>query len=199
MPVLCVDDEPSGADRRRRLPVADRHDGIAAADRQPTRRVREVVLDVDHDERGAGVVVHGWTLPRGLEQSLDNASVVDIVTHVTTTAAPGATPPLPRTALHILNAIGPEERHGYAIMGEVARISGGAVRLGPGAIYTTLRRLVDDGLIEESDERPDPELDDQRRRYYRLTALGRSVATAEVRRLELLVRSAQPWTLEAGG
>jgi len=58
------------------------------------------------------------------------------------------------------------------------RITGGAVKLGPGAIYTTIKRLLADGLIEESDERPDPDLDDQRRRYYRLTALGRSVAAA---------------------
>ena len=99
--------------------------------------------------------------------------------------------------MHILLAIGPEERHGYAIMGEVARITGGAVHLGPGAIYTTIRRLLDDGLIEESEERPDPELDDQRRRYYRLTAVGRSVAAAEVRRLETIVAASRPWALEA--
>src|SRR5205809_4546773 len=105
------------------------------------------------------------------------------------------TPSLTRTAMHILLAIGPEERHGYAIMGEIARITGGAVRLGPGAIYTTIRRLLDDGLIEESDERPDPELDDQRRRYYRLTALGRSVAASEVRRLERIVSASRPWAL----
>lgn len=100
--------------------------------------------------------------------------------------------------MHVLLAIGPEERHGYAIMGEVSRITGGTIRLGPGAIYTTIRRLLDDGLIEESDERPDPALDDQRRRYYRLTAVGRSVATSEVRRLDSLVRAASPWALESG-
>lgn len=108
---------------------------------------------------------------------------------------PPAMPPLSRTAVHVLLAIGPEERHGYAIMAEVARITGGAIRLGPGAIYTTIRRLLDDGLIAESDERPDPELDDQRRRYYRLTALGRTVAAAEVRRFESLVSAARPWAL----
>jgi DNA-binding PadR family transcriptional regulator len=81
-------------------------------------------------------------------------------------------------------------------MHEVKRITAGAVKLGPGAIYTTIKRLLTDGLIEESDERPDPELDDQRRRYYRLTALGRSVAAAEVRRLDALVSSARPWALE---
>ena len=113
----------------------------------------------------------------------------------TTADRSGNTAPLPRVAMYILLAIGPEERHGYAIMHEVQRITDGAVRLGPGAIYTTIKRLLDDGLIEESDERPDPELDDQRRRYYRLTALGRAVAATEVRRLEALVSSARPWAL----
>ena len=116
-----------------------------------------------------------------------------------TTVRPDRIPPLSRTAMHVLIAIGPEERHGYAIMHEIERMTEGATRLGPGGIYTTIRRLLDDGLIEESDERPDPELDDQRRRYYRLTAVGRAVATAEVRRLETLVRAAAPWALESGG
>jgi DNA-binding PadR family transcriptional regulator len=107
-------------------------------------------------------------------------------------------PPLSRTAMHVLLAIGPEERHGYAIMREIARMTEGATQLGPGGVYTTIRHLLDDGLIEESDERPDVELDDQRRRYYRLTGLGRAVATAEVRRLETLVRAARPWALESG-
>ena len=115
----------------------------------------------------------------------------------TTQPAPPVTPSISRTAMHILLAIGPEERHGYAIMGEVTRITGGAIRLGPGAIYTTIRRLLDDGLIEESDERPDPELDDQRRRYYRLTAIGRAVAAAEFRHLDSLVSATRPWALES--
>ena len=104
-------------------------------------------------------------------------------------------PPLSRVAMYILLAIGPDERHGYAIMHEVRRITDGAVKLGPGAIYTTIKRLLADDFIEESAERPDPELDDQRRRYYRLTALGRLVAAAEVRRLEALVSNARPWAL----
>jgi DNA-binding PadR family transcriptional regulator len=99
----------------------------------------------------------------------------------------------------VLLAIGPEERHGYAIMAEVARITEGSTRLGPGGVYTTIRRLLDDGLIEESDERPDPELDDQRRRYYRLTASGRAVAAAEVRRMETIVAATKAWALEAVG
>jgi len=114
---------------------------------------------------------------------------------MTTTQRSKSTPSLSRVAVYILLAIGPEERHGYAIMHEVRRITGGAVKLGPGAIYTTIKRLLADGFIVESDDRPDPELDDQRRRYYRLTALGRSVAATEVRRLEAVVASARPWAL----
>jgi DNA-binding PadR family transcriptional regulator len=111
---------------------------------------------------------------------------------------PQRVPPLSRTAMHVLLAIGPEERHGYAIMREIARMTEGATRLGPGGVYTTIKHLLDDGLIAECDERPDLELDDQRRRYYRLTGTGRAVAAAEVRRLETLVRAARPWALEAG-
>ncbi|MEX2011061.1 MAG: PadR family transcriptional regulator [Chloroflexota bacterium] len=116
-----------------------------------------------------------------------------------TTDLPGPVPQLSRTATLVLLAIGPEERHGYAIMAEVARITNGATRLGPGGVYTTIKRLLDDGLIEESDERPDSALDDQRRRYYRLTGMGRAVASAEVRRLDSLVRAARPWALETVG
>jgi DNA-binding PadR family transcriptional regulator len=115
------------------------------------------------------------------------------------TQQPASLPPISRTAFHVLVAIGPEERHGYAIMQEVARITDGATRLGPGGVYTTIRRLLDDGLIEESDERPDEELDDQRRRYYRLTGLGRSVVAAEVARLDRLVDAARPWAHESVG
>jgi DNA-binding PadR family transcriptional regulator len=114
-----------------------------------------------------------------------------------TAIRPDRVPPLARTALLVLLAIGPEERHGYAIMREIERITEGATRLGPGGVYTTIKHLLDDGLIEECAERPDPELDDQRRRYYRLTGTGRAVAAAEVRRLETLVRSAQSWAHEA--
>lgn len=108
-----------------------------------------------------------------------------------------ARPPISPTAMLVLLGIGPEERHGYAIMRQVSDITKGATKLGPGAVYTTIKRLLDDGLIEETDERPDPHLDDQRRRYYRLTGLGRAVVGAEARRLETLVQSARPWALEA--
>jgi len=136
---------------------------------------------------------------RGSFLSVDNASRSDIVGVVDALSQPQRFPPVSRTAIHVLIAIGPEERHGYGIMQEVARITNGATRLGPGGVYTTLRRLLDDGLIEESDARPDADLDDQRRRYYRLTGLGRAVVAAEVGRLESLVDAARPWALESGG
>jgi DNA-binding PadR family transcriptional regulator len=103
--------------------------------------------------------------------------------------------PLTHAAIHILVALGPNERHGYAIMTEVERMTDGAMRIGPGTLYTTIARLLADGLIEETGERPDPALDDKRRRYYRLTASGRAVAGAEIARLETLVASAKSWAL----
>lgn len=92
---------------------------------------------------------------------------------------------------HILLALADRERHGYDIMREVDSRSEGKMRLGPGTLYGSIKRMLNDDLIEELDERPDPELDDERRRYYRLTDLGRRVAVAEAERLEKLVRSAR--------
>jgi DNA-binding PadR family transcriptional regulator len=89
---------------------------------------------------------------------------------------------------HILLALADDERHGYGIMQEIAQRTEGEVTLGPGTLYGTIKRLLADGLIEESGERPDPEIDDQRRRYYRLTSEGRREASAEARRLAQLVR-----------
>ena len=98
--------------------------------------------------------------------------------------------PLPSATLHILLALGPGEKHGYAIMRDVETLSDGAVRMGPGTLYGSVKRMLADGLIEETSSRPDPELDDQRRRYYRLTGLGSKVSAAELARLEALVRRA---------
>ena len=89
---------------------------------------------------------------------------------------------------HILLSLLKEERHGYAIMQAVEALSDGAMRLGPGTLYTSIRKLLDAGLIEESSERP--EEDDERRRYYRLTTAGREAVLAETRRLSHLVRFA---------
>src|SRR5215207_5069061 len=83
--------------------------------------------------------------------------------------------PLTPAIHHILLALADQERHGYGIMLEVSRLTGGITRMGPGTLYGTLKRLLSSGLIEKADERPDPELDDERRRYYRITALGASV------------------------
>jgi DNA-binding PadR family transcriptional regulator len=98
--------------------------------------------------------------------------------------------PLPSATLHILVALTSGEKHGYAIMRDVEDLSDGHVRMGPGTLYGSLKRMLKDGLIEETAERPDPELDDQRRRYYRLTGLGERVSSAELQRLEALVRKA---------
>lgn len=99
--------------------------------------------------------------------------------------------PLPPAWFHILLALAETERHGYALMQEVEAESGGVVRLGPGTLYGALRRLLELQLIEESGRRPDPELDDERRRYYRLTPGGRRVLAAEAARHERLVRLAR--------
>ena len=101
--------------------------------------------------------------------------------------------PLPPAAFHILVALAEEDRHGYAIMELVAERTRGTVKLSPGTLYRTLQRLLEQGLIREVEprERPSPANDDERRRYYRLTAFGKAVARAEARRLAGLVRLAQ--------
>jgi DNA-binding PadR family transcriptional regulator len=99
--------------------------------------------------------------------------------------------PLPVSVLHILLALGDEEMHGYAIMRRVEELTDGTVTMGPGTLYGAVKRMLADDLISETAERPDPELDDQRRRYYRVTALGARVRTAEVARLETLLKNAR--------
>ncbi|MFP3941117.1 MAG: PadR family transcriptional regulator [Thermoanaerobaculia bacterium] len=99
--------------------------------------------------------------------------------------------PLTPAAFHVLLALAGGDRHGYAIMQEVQATTGGRVAMGPGTLYGTIKRLLREGLIEESRERPDPDLDDRRRRYYRLTGLGRRVAAAEAARLEEAVADAR--------
>ena len=99
--------------------------------------------------------------------------------------------PLTPAEFHILLALAQGERHGYAIMREVAEQTGGQMRLGPGTLYGSIRRLLGEGVIEECEARPDPALDDERRRYYRLTSYGRRVAEAEAARLQALTRAAE--------
>lgn len=99
--------------------------------------------------------------------------------------------PLPASAMHIIVALAAGEKHGYAIMRDIDELSGGSVTMGPGTLYGSIKRMVDQGLVEEADERPDPALDDQRRRYYRLAPLGQRVGAAEQARLAALLNAAQ--------
>ena len=99
--------------------------------------------------------------------------------------------PLPRDTFHILVSLADRERHGYSVMQDVAERTDGALRLSPSSLYAAIRRLLTQGLITELAERPDPEHDDERRRYYELTPLGRRVAKAEARRLERLLADAR--------
>lgn len=114
------------------------------------------------------------------------------------TLRPGDMLPLTPAVFHILLALADGEKHGYSIMQEVTRITNGAIRMGPGTLYGTIKRMLDAGLIEETDERPDPALDDERRRYYRLTAFGERVAQAEAARLALLLNVAHSKRLMGG-
>jgi DNA-binding PadR family transcriptional regulator len=97
--------------------------------------------------------------------------------------------PLKTQWFHIMLSLAGGEQHGYGIMQEVLDRTAGKVRLWPATLYGSIKRLIEADLIEESNERPAPELDDARRRYYRLTALGRSVLDAECERLQELVRA----------
>lgn len=99
--------------------------------------------------------------------------------------------PVNPPVFHILLALAGGESHGYAIMQEVRERSGGAINLGPGTLYYSIKRMVANGLIEETEERPAPEADDERRRYYRVTSFGRAVAEAEAQRLADLVELAR--------
>ncbi|HXQ98045.1 MAG TPA: PadR family transcriptional regulator [Candidatus Limnocylindrales bacterium] len=99
--------------------------------------------------------------------------------------------PMTPAMFHVLLALADGDKHGYAIMKEVTRLTDGAVSLSAGTLYGILRRLESEGLVVEKDERPAPELDDERRRYYHLTEFGRRVARAEAERLEDMVELAR--------
>ena len=103
---------------------------------------------------------------------------------------PGSFLPLTPVVFHILLALAKEERHGYGIIKEVQESTKGAVSLQTGTLYQAIRRLLEAGLIKEVDSKVDPELDDERRRYYALSELGKRVLSEEVRRLEDMVRLA---------
>lgn len=116
--------------------------------------------------------------PATIETNADDGRILDVL-------------PLTPAVFHILLALGDAERHGYGIMQEVTKFSDGRMHLGPGTLYRSIQRMVVGGLISESSERPDPDADDERRRYYRLTQFGQRVATAEAERLLALVAAAR--------
>ncbi len=107
--------------------------------------------------------------------------------------------PLTAPVFHILLALADQERHGYGIMRDVARQTGDTLRLGPGTLYGCIKRMLAADLIEESGERPDPELDDERRRYYRMTPLGKRAVKAEAERITAALAAAKSKRIFAGG
>jgi len=108
----------------------------------------------------------------------------------TAAARPDDHLPLTPAVSHILLSLADGEKHGYAIMREVEDMTDGHITMGPGTLYGSIKRMLGAGLVEETEQRPDPELDDQRRRYYRLTGLGEKVLSAEMSRLEAMMRAA---------
>src|SRR5262245_7848295 len=103
--------------------------------------------------------------------------------------------PLTPAMFEVLNALADGEKHGYAVLKEVARRTDRRITLSPGTLYAIVRKFVSEGVIAETDERPDPALDDERRRYYRLTDFGRDVALAEARRMEVALGMARAKSL----
>ena len=99
--------------------------------------------------------------------------------------------PLPAATFHILLALSDQDRHGYGIIQDVAMRTGGDLRLSAGTLYRSIQRMLEQGLLVETRDRPNPDEDDERRRYYRITPLGTAVARAEARRLAELVRMAR--------
>jgi DNA-binding PadR family transcriptional regulator len=106
--------------------------------------------------------------------------------------------PLPPAVFHILIALADRERHGYSIMQDVVARTDGKVQLSAGTLYSSIRRMLEQGLIEELRESPDPSSTDERRRYYRLTRFGKRVAAAEVQRLSALLQQARATGLVRG-
>lgn len=105
--------------------------------------------------------------------------------------APESMLPLPPATFHILVALADDDRHGYAVIQDIAARTGGELKLSAGTLYRSIQRMLEQGLIVETHQRPAPELDDERRRYYRITSFGTAVAKAEARRLSQLVKMAR--------
>ena len=114
-------------------------------------------------------------------------------------AKPDELLPLPTAVFHILIALADRDRHGYSIMQDVAARTNGKVQLSAGTLYSSIRRMLEQGLIEELSRSPDPSSTDERRRYYRLTRFGKRVAAAEVERMNGLMHQARVTGLVPGG
>ena len=125
----------------------------------------------------------------GVTISVTDISIIDTMSNLL--PSPEEMLPLTPAVFHILLALAEDERHGYSIMQQVGETTEGRIKMGPGTLYGTLKRLLAAKLVEESDERPDPKLDDERRRYYRLTPFGRRVLGAEVSRYSKMVKAAR--------
>lgn len=99
--------------------------------------------------------------------------------------------PLTPAVFHILMALADGEKHGYSIMKDVEKQTGGKIKLGPGTLYGSIKRMLAANMIEESDERPDPAMDDERRRYYRMSGVGQTILNMECQRLDQAVKTAR--------
>jgi DNA-binding PadR family transcriptional regulator len=131
--------------------------------------------------------------------AVDNIYTMDIVRSMAySTSDIDALLPLPPATFHILVALAKEDRHGYAVILDVEQRTGGELRLSAGTLYRSIQRMLEQGLIRETRDRPAPEFDDERRRYYRITPFGAAVASAEARRMADLVRMARAQGLVLG-
>ena len=131
--------------------------------------------------------------------AVDNIYTVAIVHAMAyTTSDIDALLPLPPATFHILVALAKEDRHGYAVILDVEQRTGGELRLSAGTLYRSIQRMLEQGLIVETRDRPAPEFDDERRRYYRITPFGQAVAGAEAQRMSSLVRMARAQGLVLG-
>ena len=127
-----------------------------------------------------------------------NISSVVIIDPMKELPVPTSLLPLPPATFHILLSLAEQDRHGYAIIQNVAARTGGELKLSAGTLYRSIQRMLEQGLLVETRDRPSPEEDDERRRYYRITPYGEAVARAEARRLTQLVRLARESGFAAG-
>ena len=135
--------------------------------------------------RPCGIILHHTILFSGIVRRMDDSNPESLL-------------PLPTAVFHILIALADRDRHGYSIMQDVAARTDGKVQLSAGTLYSSIRRMLEQGVIEELRESPDPSSTDERRRYYRLTRYGKRVAAAEVQRLNAMLQQARATGLVRG-